>query len=77
MGESPVLCTIDVTADGVAVFSGTLAVGQSERFTAIDSLTIILGYPAGVDLTVNGQDLGSPGDVDPITLRLPDDIDSL
>ena len=70
-------CWIDVTADGVRVFSATLEVGQSQRFTAEDEMTIILGYPAGVDLVVNGQNLGAPGDADPVTLQLPDDLETL
>jgi cytoskeleton protein RodZ len=70
-------CWVLVTADGVQVYSDTLDVGQSQRFTAEDELTIVFGYPAGVDLVVNGQNLGPPGGVRPVTLQLPDDLESL
>jgi hypothetical protein len=38
---------------------------------------IRLGYPAGVELTVNGRALGSPGGETPIELTFPDDLDGL
>jgi hypothetical protein len=49
-----------VTADGRVAFEGTPAAGQRRSFTASRSLELILGYPAGVRLTVNGRDLGVP-----------------
>jgi cytoskeleton protein RodZ len=70
-------CWIDVTADGEFVFQGTLEVGDSRRFRADKEMSIVLGYPAGVELNVNGRNLGSPGNEDPITIQLPDDIDQL
>lgn len=70
-------CWVDVTSDGGNVFSDTLAIGQSETFEADDEMTVILGFPAGVELIVNGQNLGSPGGNNPVTLRLPDDVESL
>jgi cytoskeletal protein RodZ len=47
-----------VTADGRLTFEGTPGPGQRRRFTARRSLVVVLGYPAGVRLTVNGRDLG-------------------
>ena len=47
-----------VTADGRVAFEGTPGPGQRRRFTARRSLQLVLGYPAGVSLTVNGHDLG-------------------
>jgi transcriptional regulator with XRE-family HTH domain len=47
-----------VTADGRVAFEGTPGPGQRRRFTARRSLQLVLGYPAGVRLTVNGRDLG-------------------
>jgi cytoskeleton protein RodZ len=70
-------CWVDVTTDGNNTFSGTLALGQSETFEADDEMTIILGFPAGVELIVNGRNLGSPGGNNPLTLKLPDDVESL
>jgi cytoskeleton protein RodZ len=49
-----------VTADGRVAFEGTPAAGQRRTFTASRSLELVLGYPAGVRLTVNGRDLGVP-----------------
>jgi hypothetical protein len=36
-----------------------------------------LGYPAGVELIVNGRNIGSPGGENPIDLRFPQDLDTL
>jgi hypothetical protein len=47
-----------VTADGRLAFEGTPGPGQRRTFTARRSLTLVLGYPAGVRLTVNGRNLG-------------------
>ena len=49
-----------VTADGRVAFEGTPGPGQRRSFTARRSLELVLGYPAGVHLTVNGRDLGVP-----------------
>ena len=70
-------CWIDITADGLNVYSGTLEVGTSELFTAEEEMALVLGFPEGVELIVNGQELGSPGGVDPITIKLPDDLETL
>jgi hypothetical protein len=47
-----------VTADGRVAFEGTPGPDQRRTFTAKRSLDLVLGYPAGVSLTVNGHDLG-------------------
>jgi cytoskeleton protein RodZ len=47
-----------VTADGRIAFEGTPGASQRRTFKAKRSLDLILGYPAGVRLTVNGKDLG-------------------
>jgi cytoskeleton protein RodZ len=47
-----------VTADGRVAFEGTPGPRQRRTFTARRSLTLVLGYPAGVRLTVNGKNLG-------------------
>ena len=47
-----------VIADGRVAFEGTPGPGQRRSFTASRNLELILGYPAGVRLTVNGRDLG-------------------
>jgi cytoskeleton protein RodZ len=70
-------CWVDITSDGVNEFSGTIPVGGSETFSADKEMSIVLGYPAGVELVINGQNYGTPGDADPITIKLPDDVESL
>jgi hypothetical protein len=47
-----------VTADGRVAFEGIPGPGQRRAFSARRSLVVVLGYPAGVRLTVNGEDLG-------------------
>jgi RodZ C-terminal domain len=49
-----------VTADGRLAFEGTPRPSQRRTFTAKRSLELVLGYPAGVRLTVNGHNLGVP-----------------
>ncbi|MDQ3659973.1 MAG: helix-turn-helix domain-containing protein [Actinomycetota bacterium] len=70
-------CWIDVTSDGASVFSGTIPMGESRSFKASDKMTVVLGLPSSVELTVNGRNLGVPGDENPITIQLPGDIDTL
>jgi uncharacterized protein DUF4115 len=47
-----------VTADGRVAYEGTPGPSERRTFTARRSLDLVLGYPAGVHLTVNGHDLG-------------------
>ncbi|HYP23548.1 MAG TPA: RodZ domain-containing protein [Actinomycetota bacterium] len=68
---------LEVYADGQTVYYTTLPAGQTMTFDAEKRMHIRLGYPAGVELTVNGRSLGSPGGEDPIELTFPDDLDGL
>lgn len=70
-------CWVEVTADGVVVFSQTIPAGSSETFEASEQMSLRLGFPEGIDLIVNGNNLGAPGGPNPITLVLPDDIEEL
>src|SRR4029453_3970979 len=57
-----------VTADGRLAFEGIPGPNQRRTFKARRSLDVVLGYPAGVRLTVNGKDLGvphRPGNISP------------
>lgn len=47
--------------DDQVVYEGTLSEGQSKTVRDSKYLRVVLGNAAGVELTVNGQDLGSPG----------------
>ena len=69
-------CWLEVYADGELLFYETLAAGESELFTADEKMAVRLGYPAGIELVVNGKNIGSPGGQDPIELVLPDDVES-
>jgi cytoskeletal protein RodZ len=71
-------CWLEVYADGASrpLYYATLATGDSEVFRATDKMFVRLGYPAGVELIVNGKNIGSPGGQDPIRILLPDDVES-
>ena len=67
---------LEVYADGEQLFYQTLAAGERQSFVADEKMYIRLGFPAGVELIVNGKNLGSPGGEEPIDLILPDDFKS-
>ncbi len=71
-------CWLEVYADGESrpLYYETMLAGDSQLFRADERMFIRLGYPAGVDLIVNGKNIGSPGGQDPIELVLPDDVES-
>lgn len=72
-------CWIRVTRDGLLLTGGrTLAVGERFAVEAEQRIEMRLGYPAGVELVVNGRNTGAPpGGQEPVDLVLPDDIDIL
>lgn len=73
-------CWIEVTSDGEIVTPGgiTLEVGdRSETFTAEDNMEIVLGFAEGVDLIVNGRNIGAPGGPDAVVVSLPEDVQDL
>ena len=70
-------CWVQVTADGVAAFEGTIPVGESETITATRDMEIVLGFPRGVDLLINGEDIQYEGGVDPVKFTLPGDLSTL
>jgi cytoskeletal protein RodZ len=47
---------------GKQLFSGVIRAGQSEEWTAKQRIRLLIGNGGGVRLTVNGKDVGSPGD---------------
>lgn len=67
-------CWLEIYADGEQLYYKTLAVGDSETFASENRMFVRLGYPQGVELIVNGRNIGSPGGDDPIELLLPRDI---
>ncbi len=73
-------CWIDITADGINKTPGgiTLEVGDSAGpFRAESDMDIVLGDAGGVDLIVNGRNLGPPGGVGPTVVNIPEDVQDL
>lgn len=70
-------CWVEIYADGKQLYYQVLAQGLSETFKADEKMFVRLGFPEGVELVVNGVDLGSPGGADPIELTFPDDAEAL
>ena len=72
-------CWTQVYTDGSSapIFSETIPIGSTETFSAEDDMTVLMGLPKSVVLKVNGQRIGSPGGVDPVTIKLPEDIENL
>jgi cytoskeletal protein RodZ len=57
------------TAAGRMIFSGTVYGGTGKRWIEHRAVSLLLGNPGGVALTVNGKNLGSPsGSGQPVTL---------
>ena len=70
-------CWVRVKADGVTAFEGTIPLGESETITATSDMEVRLGFPQGVDLLINGEDIQYEGGVDPVTFSLPSDLSTL
>lgn len=70
-------CWLEIYADGKQLYYQTLQVGDRETFHATNRMFVRLGFPQGVELIVNGKNIGSPGGRDPIELLLPRDVRSL
>ena len=66
-------CWVLVTADGIEIYRDTIPVGEAETFSADKSMTVVLGNASGVDLIVNGRNIGSLGGTVK-TIELPDDV---
>lgn len=57
------------TASGRTIFSGIIPGGTVKRWTEHRAVSLLLGNPGGIALTVNGKNLGSPGNTgQPVTL---------
>jgi cytoskeleton protein RodZ len=69
-------CWVDVEADGEQLFAETLDVGEEENFEADEEMTIVLGAPSTVTLTLNDRPVDSLDTEGPgaVRLRLPDDL---
>jgi cytoskeletal protein RodZ len=49
-------------AKGKQLFSGIIRAGQTEEWTSKKRIRLLIGNGGGVRVTVNGKDVGSPGD---------------
>ena len=54
-------CWMRVVVDGSHVFEGEVSAGQSKTFDAEEKITVTLGDAGTVEVTLNGQNLGSLG----------------
>jgi cytoskeletal protein RodZ len=55
-------CWVDLTtASGQTVFSGIVAAGTERRWTERQAVSMIIGNPGGISLTVNGRNAVPPG----------------
>ncbi|KXG76906.1 Cytoskeleton protein RodZ [Fervidicola ferrireducens] len=54
-------CWIRVNSDGIVTFEGTLNKGESKSFEAKNKLTIKIGNPPVVKVTLNGKEIEIPG----------------
>lgn len=72
-------CWILASEDGISPNPAgeVIPLGSSLTFTGEKKVFLRLGYPAGVELIVNGRNIGSPGGENPINIRFPQDLDSL
>jgi cytoskeleton protein RodZ len=69
-------CWMQAYVDGAETPQLILELGQSHSYHAEEDITLLLGNAQGVELVVNGRNIGSPGGIVK-TIKLPDDIDSL
>jgi len=58
------------TASGVQIYQGTINPGSSMKWTEKQPVSMVLGNPAGVSLTVNGKNPLQAGQINPVTLSL-------
>jgi cytoskeletal protein RodZ len=62
---------ISITADGERAWQGTLQPNQSREVQALETIRLTVGNAGGVELTLNGKELGSlggEGEVKTVTL---------
>jgi cytoskeletal protein RodZ len=64
-------CWIQLTtASGVQIYQGDVNPGSSMNWTEKQPVSLVLGNPAGVSLTVNGKNPIQAGQTNPVTLSL-------
>ncbi|MBA3430638.1 MAG: helix-turn-helix domain-containing protein [Actinobacteria bacterium] len=71
-------CWVNITSDGLEVANETLVQGSSKTVSAEDEMNLVLGNAGGIELIVNGRNIGSPGEPGEVSsVTLPRDIRSL
>ena len=64
-------CWVELTtATGTQIYQGVVDAGASMHWTEHRAVSLMLGNPSGVSLTVNGKDAVPAGQISPITLSL-------
>jgi cytoskeletal protein RodZ len=58
------------TASGTQIYQGDINPGSSMNWTEDQAVSLVLGNPAGVSLTVNGKNPIQAGQTNPVTLSL-------
>lgn len=69
-------CWVDVNVDGEDEFAEIVELGESETFEADDQMEVVLGAPSSIELTINGEEIGTPPteDAGALNFTLPDDL---
>ena len=64
-------CWVELTtADGKQIYEGVVTAGKSMRWTEKQAVSLMLGNPGGVSLTVNGKNAVPADTTQPVTLSL-------
>jgi transcriptional regulator with XRE-family HTH domain len=64
-------CWVELTtASGQQIYEGIVYAGTSKHWTETQAVSLMLGNPGGVSLTVNGRDPVPAGSTQPVTLSL-------
>ena len=58
------------TANGTHIYQGVVYAGSSMHWTEHQAVSLMLGNPGGVSLTVNGKNAVPAGSTNPVTLSL-------
>lgn len=62
-------CWLRIEVDGELAFEGTLEPGDKAEYTGLETIWMRAGNPAGINLTVNGEDMGVPTPTGPRNLE--------
>lgn len=63
-------CWVQIEVDGQKAFEGMLLQGQSRSWHGLSAVRVILGDAGAVHLSVNGKNLGIPGDAGQVYKRV-------